>query len=534
MILPFSVQSENRTEPFLEEMEKAAVFCLAELERRKGGGIVLKQPTENLAFIARLCYPFWLVPFHESSLVFDGLGIASHTFSYTRIQDAQAFIHGIDRSTRSREVFTAFLTDNINYFQTTEEEEKRILRGLIANPQLIQSFTTYFSEAEPLESTPSDVVLVTSRINETDISPVTQELVDLRKRLEEEVKGLNRSMKLLNLTVKDFSQAINGEIKETRDKFNAELEKRRGPVEEKVKEIRRQHDTQVTTTSQKFEKEILRLQKEKVKQEKMKERVLGKIARCEVEIKTRAAKKDTVGEQKWKDERKRFKKELSHIKSDIEKFEKEIKAFEDEKSSEIFRIRSERDAKIQEANKVLLEIESARDAKIQILQQEIKKMEESASTIIKQINNAAKLRELSIKELDKLGIQQKKKGTSIVYMPFYLICFQYGSNKRYMCIPPSIVNSIRLMVKIKGALGKAKIKQMLTSRLTAITSVLDSFVALMEDNAVFEREIVEAGAKVNIFRTNISRESIKSGLDKLKVEGWLSEKEHQSFSERLK
>jgi hypothetical protein len=37
-ILPFSVLSENRKEPFTSDLEVAAVFSLAEIDRAKGGG----------------------------------------------------------------------------------------------------------------------------------------------------------------------------------------------------------------------------------------------------------------------------------------------------------------------------------------------------------------------------------------------------------------------------------------------------------------------------------------------------------------
>ena len=62
LVLPFSIASENRKEPFSKEMEHAALFCLAELERNKGGGLILKQPAERMAFITEVGYPFWLIP----------------------------------------------------------------------------------------------------------------------------------------------------------------------------------------------------------------------------------------------------------------------------------------------------------------------------------------------------------------------------------------------------------------------------------------------------------------------------------------
>ncbi len=56
---------------------------------------------------------------------------------------------------------------------------------------------------------------------------------------------------------------------------------------------------------------------------------------------------------------------------------------------------------------------------------------------------------------------------------------------------------------------------------------------MIEQNAVFEREINEAGAKANILGIQNLRESVKNGFEKLKEEGWLSEEEHETFSQAL-
>jgi hypothetical protein len=44
LILPFSVLSENRKEPFTFDLEAASVFSLAEMDRAKGGGLISRQP----------------------------------------------------------------------------------------------------------------------------------------------------------------------------------------------------------------------------------------------------------------------------------------------------------------------------------------------------------------------------------------------------------------------------------------------------------------------------------------------------------
>ena len=56
-LLPFSVLSENRKEPFTADLEAAAVFSLAELDRAKGGGFLSRRPEEQIAFIAKIGYP---------------------------------------------------------------------------------------------------------------------------------------------------------------------------------------------------------------------------------------------------------------------------------------------------------------------------------------------------------------------------------------------------------------------------------------------------------------------------------------------
>ena len=146
----------------------------------------------------------------------------------------------------------------------------------------------------------------------------------------------------------------------------------------------------------------------------------------------------------------------------------------------------------------------------------------------------AKLREATITEFDKLGIQQKRKKRALFYMPFYLACYQLETRKRYVYFLPSTVNSISLSVRFKGALGKAKIKQILQPRSKTIPSLLNKFSLTMQQNAVFNREMNEACEKANILLTKNTRETIRKGLEKIREEGWFSEREHEFFSQMLK
>jgi hypothetical protein len=104
--------------------------------------------------------------------------------------------------------------------------------------------------------------------------------------------------------------------------------------------------------------------------------------------------------------------------------------------------------------------------------------------------------------------------------------------RQYVVYSPSIANNMRLSIKLKGTLGRARIKQLFTQRSRAISSLIGKFPIILKQNAVFEREINEAGAKANILGRGFF-ESVKNGLDGLREEGWLSKEEHEAFNQAL-
>jgi len=532
-ILPFSALSENRREPFTEKAEKATIFCLAELERAKGRGLVMKQPQEKLAFIAQVFYPFWFVTLDKTGLLFDALNTTSQTLSYLGIPDIQVFFDGVKRSSKTRHAYMTFLSDSINYFQVTGNEEGKVIDGLITDPEFLHDFISYLSDATPVKTPLSNVVTVSPTLDESSIAPTIEQLQTLKSRFTDELNALYSSMKLLNAETDNFLKAIRGEIGEVEEKLSAEIGKRKASSNKKVDEIRTEYDERVTGYSKELEDELFSLQQEKIKLEKTNEQLTQEVERCEAEIKTSAISKDDVSERKWAEEKNRVKKLLSENEAEMKELNGEIKEVKDEKNMKVFELKSERDAKIKEAMKDLVEIESSRDAKIRVYEDEMEKLEELTSSTIDQIDKLAKLRERSIDEFDKLGVPQKEGKHVLIYMPFYLACYQSESQKRYVQFPPSIVSNVSLSVKFKGALGKAKIRQLLQPRSKKIVSLLSKFPVLMEQNAVFNREMTEACAKADMMQTEKSRKSIKEGLEMLKEEGWFSGKEYESFSQML-
>jgi hypothetical protein len=534
-LLPFSVLSENRKEPFTPDLEAAAVFSLTELDRAKGGGLISRHPEEQIVFIAKVGYPLWLFPWSETTLIFDGLNRASYTLGYPVIPDVQVFIENLKRSAKTRETHLAFLSDHINYFQAPVEEKTVVINGLIREPEFLNEFESYRHQATAIEDEPENVGLLSPIIEESAISSVLKELEGLHSLFKRDVDGLYRCMKFVNKATRHYLQVLRGKADEVKGEFNVKINAQEEIIAPRVSHLKDQYDRQTIESSKAFERQRLPIQKRKVKLEKSREQALAKIENYKLEAKTRAERDDSVGEQKWKEKGNETKKELSEIEDQLKDTEKALKDLEERKSLEIFNLRSELEAKTKEARQPLLDLESSRDAKILIYKQEMEKLEQQTKLILEQLGRTVKIREASIENFAKLGIKKDSELKDVVlyYVPFYVICYQLESKKRYQFLPPSEANTIGLSTRLKSALGRAKIKQLLVRRFEVITSLMDTIQVMAQQNAVFGTELKELGEKANMLNMDSMRASIKRGLEAIRNEGWISEKEHQALSQKI-
>jgi len=342
-------------------------------------------------------------------------------------------------------------------------------------------------------------------------------------------------MKFINKATRHYLQVLNGKADTVKGEFNVKIQAQEEIIAPRVNHLKEVYDNQTIKSAKAFERQQLPVQKRQVKLEKSREQTLAKIEDYKLEAKTCAERDDSVGEQKWKEKGNETKNELSEIEDQLKETEKALKDLEERKSLEIFNLRSELEAKTKEARQPLLDLESSRDAKILIYKQEMEKLEQQTKLILEQLGRTVKLRETSIENFAKLGIKKdpELKDVVLFYVPFYLVCYQLESKKRYLFLPPSEANTIGLSTRLKSALGRAKIKQLLVRRFEVITSLMDTIQVLNQQNAVFGTELREMGERTNMLNKGSMRDSIKKGLEAITKEGWLSEKEHQALSQKI-
>ncbi len=534
-ILPFSKLSENRKEPLTPDLELAAIFSLIEMERSKGSGFFSKGPEEKMMFITKVGYPLWFYPWSNVALLFDGLNRSKYTLSYAKVPESQDFIENLKRCSKTYETYMAFLSDHINYFTAEATENKIEINGLITDPDFLNEFDSYRHEASAIEVRPTNSGLIYPTIDKSTISSIVEDLILLHSSLERGFEGLNKCIKFINEATQHYVKVLRSKAKAIKEQFDVKINAQEELVNPKINHLKEQYDHQVIQSKKSFDKQRLPIQKKKVKLEKSKQRALAKIENCKLEAKSCAERDNYVGEDKWKGKASETKKEFSEIENQLKKVEKELETLEERKSLEIFNLRSELDAKIREARQPLLDLESSRDAEVLICQQEMEDMEKKTKVIIDQVGKTIKLREISIQNFAKLGIKRDSelKGIALFYIPFYIARYEVNSKKRYLFLPPSEVNAYGFSTKLKSALGKAKIKQLLVPRFELTNSLMDALQVLAHQNAVFETEMREMGEKTNILNKSSQRERIKKGLEYIRKEGWISEKEHQDLSQRI-
>ena len=533
LILPFAITGKDRFKPFTKNMEMAAMFYLAERDRKKGEGRVLKKQEEKLAYIAETCYPIWLIPWRGKTLTFDGLEFTNPAISYDELPDIKAFENDVQASSTSRQAYMAAISQNINYFQNFAGKEGKTIHGLITNPNFTSDLMEYLQDAAEIGKEAATKAILKPLLDETEVATSIGELADLRDLLEDEIKALGRSMKLLSKGTKEQAKALQVEIKKTTKEYDQKLRKLKPKVMAKIKKIQEKRNEEITRVSQKYDRKLRTFHQQRIRAERDLERYSSDIARIEADIKVTRDNKDEAGEFQLTRKLDEIKKKLPLLDKEIKEISKEIENVEDAKKIEVSKVMAKPNDRVEEAMKCLHDIEAAKEARTRMEQQELASLEEMTASIIKQIDTMIKAKEAALNEIDSLGNLEKRRKNALVYITIYFVCYETDAEKRYVVYPPSSVGTMGIKTKLKGVFGAGKMKACLQSRSQAMATLLDRLVDLTQENPVFEKEITEAGIEANILRTTELKEGIKKGLTELKDEGWISETEFQILNERV-
>ena len=530
-ILPFS-QQKNR-EPFSNEIELATIYALAEFERVKGGGLVVKQQQEKMFFIAKAGYPLWLFPNNEIAFIFDGLNQFIHLMSYADLPTAKSFSESLESHSKTREDYTAFLLDHQNYFKQSKKDKEIALKGLIVDSDFKKEFSLYRKEAIEITSI-ANWALLSPTLENSAVASTLAEIEKLQSLFKEDTEKLPECLRSINKITSQYITELSYAAEAVKDEANAKIKAQEEIINPQIAKLNSDYKHKIYNLTRDFDEELESLDKLKTKTAKSIETNEEKIRQYQREAQIQARQNHLIYEKRWKEKSGKTKKEVDGLKKELNRLEKNIKSLRKQKIEEISKLGAKLDTEIKLARQPLLDLESGRDAKMLVFKQETEKLLEQEKPVIQGLYGAIKMRETLDSKIEILGFRdQQLKSPTLFYVPFYVVCYQVELSRRYIFLAPSISSPLGFSAKLKGAFGMSKIREVFAPRFRAITALIDKCQILVKQDTSFECEIGELGEKNNLLKTDLARTSIAKGLVYLNHEGWLSDREYEVLSNSL-
>jgi hypothetical protein len=535
-ILPFATPAKKKLKNLTKKMEMAAVLYLSEAARKKGEYPHLKKTEEKIVFITEACYPIWLIPYNRSTLIFDGVGLASHTFFYDITPDVKIFNKDIQRCEKTTDSYIATLTRNMDYFRDFQGKEEVKIEGLIATPDLKEDIRTYLPYLPKIKTGKKSFANVVSLKPETKIFEIhvgIKRLSMLKSRVCKDIENIDASMKFLNSSTARRVRAIKEEIKRIRETHSKQIKKTRGKSRRRIRQIRSQYSRKIASTSRIYENRFLKLSKKQIELKKKLKRCKKEAILCEIKVEFSKRRNSKRYQLHWTRKLEKAKKNLQTLQGQIKVNMNRTRDVKKAQRAELAKHRKTCCRRIQLVYKNHQERQGPLEAEIMMKRQDIASVEEITRCITKFMQRMLQKKRLFIVEFERIAMPRGKQSRRLVYIPFYLVRYEKRDRKRYVIYPPSIVEDMGILAKMKGALGVAKVKTLIQPRSEAMAEFLNKLLSFLEKKPMLEKEITEVGIRKSILLRKNLRVAVVKGLKQLENEKWISRKELQAFSKIL-
>lgn len=526
IILPFFNLKDR-----VPELEESAVFAFAEFNRNRGGGLLNRQSQETLGFIAKIGYPLWVIPKNNQALFFDGLNCHNYTVSYTEVQSASTFMDNLQTFQAPREAYFAFLNDNFTYFQKPTKTKQFTFKGLIGHREFREEFTIYRKESSELTSS---TTLLLPLLEEQTINSTLSELDKLLAFFTEDKTKLSECLRQIKKTTSQYITEIDYDIAATKEEADAKIKAQQEFINPQIAKLQKDYNRKIKEVTASFEKELEDQQKLKTKTEKFITSTESDIRSYRKNAKAADKKGHDIYEKRWKEKIKKTEKDLSGLYKELKNIENNTNKLNKQKATAISNLTLELDAEVKLAREPIIQLEVARDAKIFAFKQESNRLFACEKLIIEGIDRNMRLRDDIVVGFGDLGVgDQQLKTSSLVYLPFYAVCYESGLARRYILIPPSGLGEFSFSAKLRGAFGVSKGRDLLIPRFKSIDSLVSKIQELIREDSAFEGQLWSLGGRNNLLRNNAFCINVRTGLSALKQLGWLSEREVSELGSRL-
>lgn len=537
LVLPYATKDGSRKKRFSTDMEVAALLCLAEAERKKKSGF-FGGAAETVAFLSKLYYPVWAIPWENNCMLIDGMGTISHTILYFKPPDVEVFVEHLKRSATVEELYHSTLRSHSETFSSFTSQTEIPVEGFVTDKELLSDMLAFIKDSRTKisRSVPESTSLIPPKIDEENAVRISGKILEHYNKLQSEIKGLQFAIATLSEETKVHVRKLRKELEQTRENYENDISNVRKEVEKKREELEKERDEKIEKIVAANEKEVNARLAERKKWERELQRLEQNKSEYEKRKELRKRKNDEIGEARWDTRLQSVQNQISTIKGKVRALSEFINRSRKETERTTKNLRDTYQKLIDEEEKKVTSLESLRDSEIEKKEREIEELQQETLAITDKIERLIEQKQERSSTLKEASIPWKIEAPTLIFVPFYLIQYESEKKKRYRFRLPVIARGHKgLVMKIRKTLRsyslESKISTLLKSRSKALEKILASFKEKLDKDKGIQRDISQLGMSNNLLTSIDFKEKVKKGIDELEVEGWIKPEEKTSILE---
>ena len=532
--LPYIVEDNERKKPFTQEMETAAILCLAEAKRKKPR--ILGTSQEKLSFISKLHYPLWIIPWDNASIIVDGLEIFSHTITYMKPPDVKLFVEDLQMSKTLRELFRSSLKKHTKTFEDFIDTTQIPMDAIVADKETLTTISQYIAQ-EPAakEKKTAPIALIPPKLDENVALKMAEKLFDNWRLTQSEIKGLQYAINVLSEESRFHEQKIASEVEQTIETFEKKISRIKIEVDKEVEKLTIERNDKTKKIFEASEKELKGALKEKEKHEQKLEKLERDKRVYQKRKQLRKRKGNEAGVVYWEHKIKTCKNKISETKGKFKVLSQFIENTRKQSELGIKKLNDSYQGMIAKERKKVSDVENLRDSQIKMTQKEIEDLTSETAAITNLIGQLIEQKRLHASQLKELTIPWRPETATLINVPFYVFRYETEAKSRYHVHPPAVVMGyegiIRKIQKVIWSFSlESRIKLLLHPRSKALEEMFTSKLAekIRKDKALLEI-VYKVGSLNNQLNIQNFGEALAKGMKELKVEGWIAQEEKDTI-----
>jgi hypothetical protein len=530
---------------------KAMVCALIsiEKERKKGMAFPFRESGEEISFIIRVFWPFALLKQPSGKwVIFDSLGISTLILRYGITKSCESFCEEIDKATPSgvdADGFSMLLENHMSTFKDFADYPSYQFNGFLSEKGLRTDLVDYFRFSTNIE--PCEALLLTPIISSQKAEEDFHRILELRDSAKRDIGILKNPKSTLKAIIEKWDASIGEEKRHNWDYYNSKIAEIASDVHQKIQKLEEERAQKIAP----FEARVDALRNEVSSLEAAKAILESQESDAENEL--QEARDELEFEENRNSDTERHSARVDMLARKVQRLEEKVsehnertEEFSDKveaakgalnrKRQERDNIRKPYDQQISQEKARITSLESLRNGNIAVLDEKLDGIHRKSAWIDQSIDRLIRQKEsfvVKINELESLLTTpvSRPEGEIYAYVPFLLAKLQSQAGSRFVVFPPSRMR--------RGKSGTERIKGFLVGTMSvpaeprsmSTEKLCEILKGLIEANHFAIREVTEKVLQFNLLKSSRFKEDLCGGIEALRNEGWLNEKQARSLEE---